>query len=198
MKTIPSFQIDHNILKKGIYISRIDDDITTYDIRMRKPNREPVMTNAAMHTIEHLFATYVRNTEFGDNIIYFGPMGCRTGFYFLTRSLSDNYSINLIKEAFQFIADYWGVIPGASPKECGNCLDHNLPQAKEEAKAFLEIIKDWTKEELNEQNVKVIATGGLATLIAKSSSTIDIVDPMLTLKGLLILYEKNKNEGGRK
>ena len=98
MKTIPSFQIDHNILKKGIYISRIDDDITTYDIRMRKPNREPVMTNAAMHTIEHLFATYVRNTEFGDNIIYFGPMGCRTGFYFLTRSLSDNYSINLDRE----------------------------------------------------------------------------------------------------
>ena len=95
------------------------------------------MTNAAMHTIEHLFATYVRNTEFGDNIIYFGPMGCRTGFYFLTRSLSDNYSIKLIKEAFQFIADYWGVIPGASPKECGNCLDHNLPQAKEESKAFL-------------------------------------------------------------
>ena len=88
MKTIPSFQIDHNILKRGIYISRIDDDITTYDIRMREPNKEPVMTNAAMHTIEHLFATYVRNTEFGDNIIYFGPMGCRTGFYFLTRSLS--------------------------------------------------------------------------------------------------------------
>ena len=125
MKTIPSFQIDHNILKRGIYISRIDDDITTYDI-----------------------ATYVRNTEFGDNIIYFGPMGCRTGFYFLTRSLSDNYSIKLIKEAFQFIADYWGVIPGASPKECGNCLDHNLPQAKEESKAFLEVIKDWTKEDL--------------------------------------------------
>ena len=103
MKTIPSFQIDHNILKKGIYISRIDDDITTYDIRMRKPNREPVMTNAAMHTIEHLFATYVRNTEFGDNIIYFGPMGCRTGFYFLTRSLSDNYSINLLKRHFNLL-----------------------------------------------------------------------------------------------
>ena len=136
MKTIPSFQIDHNILKRGIYISRIDDDITTYDIRMREPNKEPVMTNAAMHTIEHLF------------VIYFGPMGCRTGFYFLTRSLSDNYSIKLIKEAFQFIADYWGVIPGASPKECGNCLDHNLPQAKEESKAFLEVIKDWTKEDL--------------------------------------------------
>ena len=148
MKTIPSFQIDHNKLTKGIYISRIDDDITTYDIRMREPNREPVMSNAAMHTIEHLFATYVRNTEFGDNIIYFGPMGCRTGFYFLTRSLSDGYSINLIKEAFQFIADYWGVIPGATMKECGNCTDHNLALAKEEAKAFLEIIKDWKTEDL--------------------------------------------------
>ena len=132
MKTIPSFQIDHNILKKGIYISRIDDDITTYDIRMREPNRETVM----------------RNPEFGDNIIYFGPMGCRTGFYFLTRSLSDNYTIGLIKEAFQFIADYWGVVPGATPKECGNCLDHSLPQAKEESKAFLKVIKDWTKEDL--------------------------------------------------
>ena len=98
MKTIPSFRIDHNKLTKGIYISRIDDDITTYDIRMREPNRETVMTNAAMHTIEHIFATYVRNTEFGDNIIYFGPMGCRTGFYFLTRSLTDAYSINRLRK----------------------------------------------------------------------------------------------------
>ena len=78
MKLIPSFQIDHEILKRGIYISRIDDDITTYDIRMKEPNREPVLTNSALHTIEHLFATYVRNTEFGDNIIYFGPMGFST------------------------------------------------------------------------------------------------------------------------
>lgn len=148
MKTIPSFQIDHDILTRGIYISRIDDDITTYDIRMKEPNREAVMTNSAIHTIEHIFATYVRNTEFGDNIIYFGPMGCRTGFYFLTRNLSDNYSIQLIKDAFQYIVDFWGVIPGASPKECGNCREHNLPQAKEEAKRFLEAIKDWTKEDL--------------------------------------------------
>ena len=148
MKKIPSFQIDHTILTKGIYISRIDDDITTYDIRMREPKRETVMTNAAMHTIEHIFATYVRNTEFGDNIIYFGPMGCRTGFYFLTRNLSDKYSIELIKNAFKYIIDFWGAIPGASAGECGNCLDHNLPQAKEEAKAFYEIIKDWTKEDL--------------------------------------------------
>ena len=115
---------------------------------MREPNKEIVMTNAAMHTIEHIFATYVRNTEFGDNIIYFGPMGCRTGFYFLTRSLSDSYSINLIKDAFTYITEFWGQIPGATMKECGNCNDHNLLQAKEEAKAFLEIIKDWTKEDL--------------------------------------------------
>lgn len=148
MKTIPSFQIDHNILKRGIYISRIDDDITTYDIRMKEPNREPVLTNSAIHTIEHIFATYVRNTEFGDNIIYFGPMGCRTGFYFLTRSLSDNYSIQLIKDAFEYIANFWEKIPGASPKECGNYLEHNLPQAKAEAKEFLNVIKDWTKEDL--------------------------------------------------
>ncbi len=148
MKKIPSFQIDHTILEKGIYISRIDDDITTYDIRMRAPNREPVMTNASMHTIEHLFATYVRNTEFGDNIIYFGPMGCRTGFYFLTRSLSDSYCIQLIQDAFAFIADFWGSIPGAAMSECGNWRDHNLLQAKEDAKQFLEIIQDWTKDDL--------------------------------------------------
>ena len=148
MKTIPSFEVDHNILKKGIYISKINDDITTYDIRMKEPNREPVMTNSAIHTIEHIFAAYVSNTEFADNIIYFGPMGSRTGFYLLTRRLTDNYSIGFIKEAFQYIADFWGRIPGASPSECGNCLEHNLPQAKEEAKLFLEVIKDWTKDDL--------------------------------------------------
>ncbi len=148
MKTIPSFEIDHEILEKGIYISRIDDDITTYDIRMKEPNSGDYLTNSALHTIEHIFATYVRNTEFGDNIIYFGPAGSRTGFYLLTRSLTDNYSIQLIKDAFQHIAEFWGRIPGASSKECGNCLEHNLPQAKEEAKKFLDVIKDWTKEDL--------------------------------------------------
>ena len=148
MKKIASFTVNHDTLQKGMYISRIDGDVVTYDIRMKRPNMGDYLTNGALHTFEHLFATYVRNTEFGDNIIYFGPMGCRTGFYFLTRSLSDGYSINLIKEAFQFIADYWGVIPGATMKECGNCTDHNLALAKEEAKAFLEIIKDWKKEDL--------------------------------------------------
>lgn len=148
MKLTPSSQIDHNILKKGIYISRIDDDVTTYDIRMREPNREPVMTNAAIHTIEHLFKAYVKDSEFGDNILFFGPMGSRTGFYLLTRSLTDSYTIGLIKEAFRYISEYWGVIPGAKPSECGNCLEHNLPQAKEESKLFLDIINNWTKEDL--------------------------------------------------
>ena len=148
MKTIPSFQIDHNILEKGIYISRIDDDITTYDIRVKKPNCDPVLTTSAAHTIEHIFATYVRNTQFADNIIYFGPMGCRTGFYFLTRNLSDKYVIGLIKETFEYIANFWGQIPGATPHECGNCLDHNLPEAKEEARSFLKVIENWGVEDL--------------------------------------------------
>ena len=150
MKTIPSFQIDHNILKKGIYISRIDDDITTYDIRMRKPNREPVMTNAAMHTIEHLFATYVRNTEFGDNIIYFGPMGCRTGFYLL---LAGDYEstdiVNLMIEMYEFIRDFEGEIPGASAKDCGNYLDMNLSMANYLAKKYLdEVLTDIKADRL--------------------------------------------------
>ncbi|MBE6720294.1 MAG: S-ribosylhomocysteine lyase [Ruminococcaceae bacterium] len=148
MKTNPSFQIDHETLKKGIYINRIDDDITTYDIRMKEPNRGDYLTNSALHTIEHILTTYFRGTEFGDNIIFFGPMGSRTGFYLITRSLTDNYSLRLIKDGFQHVADFWGRIPDASSKGCGNCLEHNLPQAKEEAKNFLEVINDWTKEDL--------------------------------------------------
>ena len=148
MKTEPSFGIDYNILKKGIYISKIDDDITTYDIRMKEPNRNEYLTNSAIHTIEHIFRAYIRNAEFSDNIIYFGPMGSRTGFYLITKSLTDKYSIEFIKDAFEHVAEFWGRIPAASPKECGNCLEHNLPQAKEEAKEFLETIRDWTKDDL--------------------------------------------------
>lgn len=152
MKITPSSDIDFNLLKKGIFLSKIDDDITTYDIRMKEPNRETVLTNSAIHTIEHIFKAYAQKTEFADNIIFFGPMGSRTGFYLLTRNLSDNYSIQFIKDAFQHIADFWGMIPKASPNECGNCLEHNLPQAKEEAKEFLEVIRDWKKEDLEYPN----------------------------------------------
>ena len=150
MKTIPSFQIDHNILKKGIYISRIDDDITTYDIRMRKPNREPVMTNAAMHTIEHLFATYVRNTEFGDNIIYFGPMGCRTGFYVIfAGDLKSEDIIGVLREAADYVLNYDDntPIPGYSPRDCGNYLDNNLKLAKIYMRKFKEEVLDNPVEE---------------------------------------------------
>ncbi len=155
MKLTPSAEINFDILKKGIYISRIDDDITTYDIRMKEPNRGDYLTNSALHTIEHIFKDYLKNSEFGDNIIYFGPMSSRTGFYLLTRSLTDNYSIQLIRDGFQHITDFWGKIPNASHKECGNCLEHNLPQAKEESKEFLEVIKDWTKEDLEYPTAEV-------------------------------------------
>ena len=138
MKKIPSFQIDHTILEKGIYISRIDDDITTYDIRMRAPNREPVMTNASMHTIEHLFATYVRNTEFGDNIIYFGPMGCRTGFYLVLFGAHEPADVaDLVLRLFEFARDFEGEIPGAKPEECGNYHDSDLAQAKWWARRYV-------------------------------------------------------------
>ena len=149
MKTIPSFQIDHNKLKKGIYISRIDDDITTYDIRMREPNREPVMTNAAMHTIEHIFATYVRNTEFGENIIYFGPMGCRTGFYLLVAGDYESSDIvPLVLSCFRFIRDYQGEVPGAAAKDCGNYLDMNLNMANYWGRKYASLLENITPDRL--------------------------------------------------
>ena len=149
MKITPCEKINFNVLKHGIYISKINDDITTYDIRMKQPNKEPVLTNSAVHTIEHIIKKYLKSTEFNDNIIFFGPMGSRTGFYLITKSLSDKYSVELIKNAFEYLNDFWGKIPNASVNECGNCLEHNLPQAKEEAKHFIEIIKDWTKDNLD-------------------------------------------------
>lgn len=149
MKITPCEKNNFNVLKPGIYISKINDDITTYDIRMKQPNKEPVLTNSAVHTIEHIIKKYLKSTEFNDNIIFFGPMGSRTGFYLITKSLSDKYSVELIKNAFEYLNDFWGKIPNASVNECGNCLEHNLPQAKEEAKHFIEIIKDWTKDNLD-------------------------------------------------
>ncbi|MBQ2676400.1 MAG: S-ribosylhomocysteine lyase [Clostridia bacterium] len=144
MERIASFCVDHTILEKGVYVSRIDGDVTTYDIRMRLPNREKVMDNAAIHTIEHLFATFARNSEYKDSVIYFGPMGCRTGFYFLTRSLDNQTVLDLIRAAFKFIAEYEGEIPGTTAKECGNYLDHDLETAKAEAAQMVTILKPFT------------------------------------------------------
>ena len=148
MKKIASFTIDHTILPTGMYLSRVDGDVDTFDIRMRKPNVEEVLTNGSIHTIEHLFATYVRNTEYTDNIIYFGPMGCRTGCYFLTRGLDYATVIELTKKAFEFISEYDDEIPGVSAKECGNYRDHDLEKAKEDAKDMCEVLKNWTPEML--------------------------------------------------
>lgn len=148
MEKIASFTIDHTILPRGMYISRTDGDVVTYDIRTRRPNVEEVMENGAIHTVEHLFATFVRNSAFAENIIYFGPMGCRTGFYFLTRGISHSDAIALTKEAFDFISGYEGDIPGVSPEECGNYRDHNLQGALKEAAAMCRVLESWKEENL--------------------------------------------------
>ena len=136
MEKITSFTIDHIRLVPGVYVSRIDyvgdNPVTTFDLRMTSPNDEPVMNTAEMHAIEHLGATFLRNHEaYKDKIIYFGPMGCRTGFYLL---LAGEYRsadiVPLIREMYEFIADFEGEIPGAAPKDCGNYLDMNLPMAR--------------------------------------------------------------------
>ncbi len=146
MKRIASFTINHDTLTEGLYISRIDGDVVTYDLRFVRPNTPPYLETAAMHTIEHLFATYVRNSAYEENIIYFGPMGCRTGFYFLTRGMTHKEVISLVKETLSFIADFTGAIPGATKIECGNYLEHDLETARKYAAAEANIVKNWTTE----------------------------------------------------
>ncbi len=149
MKRIQSFCVNHDKLKKGIYLSRIDGDAVTYDIRMVIPNGGIYLDCDGMHTIEHLFATFVRNSEYSDNVIYFGPMGCRTGFYFILRDkVSHKQAIKLILEAFQYIKDFEGEIPGSSKIECGNYLEHNLLKAKSYADDICKVIAYWTEDKL--------------------------------------------------
>ena len=149
MKTIESFLVDHTVLTAGIYLSRVDGDAVTYDLRLKRPNVEKVLDNAPIHTIEHLFATYVRNSKYSESIIYFGPMGCRTGFYFIVRdNMSHETVVSLVKEAFNFIAVYDGEIPGVSAKECGNYLDHDLDGAKREAAIYADAIKNLTADDI--------------------------------------------------
>ena len=148
MERIDSFNVDHTKLLRGMYISRIDGDVITYDIRTRRPNVEDVMENGAIHTFEHLFATYVRNTEQKNNIIYFGPMGCRTGFYFLTTGITHADALKLTQDALEFIANFEGDVPGVSAIECGNYRDHDLEGAKKEAADQLEILKSWTTADM--------------------------------------------------
>lgn len=149
MKKIASFTVDHDILIPGVYISRIDSDIITYDLRFIKPNTPPFLEPYAMHTIEHLFATYARNSEYADNVIYFGPMGCMTGFYFLTRDLSHEQALSLIKEIVQKCRDHQGEIPGNSKVECGNYKAHDIIGAHNALCKYFDDIKDWTVDMLN-------------------------------------------------
>ena len=144
MEKIASFTIDHIKLQPGVYVSRVDkigsETVTTFDLRMTSPNEEPVMNTAEMHTIEHLAATFLRNhPDWKDRTIYFGPMGCRTGFYLLLAgSLDSKEIVPLMVEMFTFIRDFEGEVPGASAKDCGNYLDMNLPMAKYLAKRYLD------------------------------------------------------------
>lgn len=150
MNKIESFKVNHDVLERGIYISRIDGDIVTYDLRVKIPNGGNYLENAAMHTIEHIFATFVRNSEYSNNVIYFGPMGCRTGFYLLLRDeVSYPDAIELIKSAFSFIAEFDGEIPGNTRIECGNYAEHNLSGAKDEAKEMCAVIENWSVEQLS-------------------------------------------------
>lgn len=149
MKRIASFTVNHDTLKRGMYISRVDGDVVTYDIRMKTPNGGDYLQNGAMHTFEHLFATYARNTAFADSVIYVGPMGCRTGFYLLLRdSVSHAQALDLVREAFAFIADYEGEVPGTTRIECGNYLEHDLEGARENARDMIEVLKNWTVEKM--------------------------------------------------
>lgn len=149
MERIKSFQINHNILEPGFYISREDDNVITYDLRTRKPNSGDYMSNAAMHSLEHMFATYARNCTVSDKVIYFGPMGCQTGFYFLVKDLAPVEVFELTIEILEDILAYEGPVFGASAIECGNFANLDLALAKEEAAKYLEILNDWTNMEFS-------------------------------------------------
>lgn len=148
LKQIASFAVDHTKLTPGIYISRTDRGIDTYDLRLKKPNANDYLETPAMHTIEHLAATYLRSSEYSDKIIYFGPMGCRTGFYLLVADMTAEDVIKAVQETFNFISGFNGKVPGTDAVECGNYLEHNLQEAIIEAKKYCEIIKDLKKQDI--------------------------------------------------
>ena len=154
MEKITSFTIDHIKLQPGLYVSRKDkvgaETVTTFDLRLTSPNEEPVMNTAEMHTIEHLAATYLRNEPtWRDKVLYFGPMGCRTGFYLL---LSGDYEsrevLPLVQACFTFIRDFQGEVPGASARDCGNYLDMNLPMANYWGKKYAQLLENITDDRL--------------------------------------------------
>ena len=149
MKKIASFTVDHDKLNPGIYISRIDGDVTTYDLRTRKPNAGDYMDNITLHSVEHMAATFLRNSEIADSILYFGPMGCRTGFYLLVRNEEPRKVLTVLKKALADILSYEGEVFGASRKECGNYREHDLAGAKKIALDMSNVLKNWTVEKMN-------------------------------------------------
>ena len=137
---IASFSVNHDYIDEGIYISRIDGDITTYDMRTRKPNMGEYMDNVTMHTVEHLFATYVRNSDIGANVIYFGPMGCQTGFYLLVRETPKEVVLETVLSVLRKIISHEGDVPGAKREECGNYRNLALDAAKRECEKYLAVL----------------------------------------------------------
>lgn len=142
MERITSFSIDHNVLKKGFYLNRVDKNVFTYDLRFKEPNKGDYLNIAAMHTIEHLFATVVRNSEFKDKVVYFGPMGCRTGFYLLLFDVEKDEALAIAKECVKKCLDFTQ-IPGSKKIECGNYRSHNLKGAKKELAAYLAVLESF-------------------------------------------------------
>lgn len=150
MRKIASFTVNHDKLKPGVYISRKDGDAVTYDLRMKVPNSGDYISPKSLHTIEHLLATYVRNSNYSDEVIYAGPMGCRTGFYLIMRdSVPADELIKLLKLAFEFIADFSGEIPGSKREECGNYLEHDLDAAKSDARNYCKILENVTPDSMS-------------------------------------------------
>ncbi len=146
IEKIESFKIDHNKLKEGIYVSRIDGDVVTYDLRTRKPNMGDYMDNATMHSVEHMIATYIRSSSLAKDIIYFGPMGCQTGFYLLVRNAENEKVLAVLKETLEKVVNHEGAVFGASQIECGNYKNLDITLAKEECKKYLEILNGYTPD----------------------------------------------------
>lgn len=146
IKKIASFTVNHNTLTPGIYVSRRDGDITTYDLRTRKPNAGDYMDNRTMHSVEHMFATFVRNSEIGGSVIYFGPMGCQTGFYLLTRGVPDQTVLAVTLDVLRKIIAYEGEVFGASAIECGNYRNLSLEDAKTECTRYLAALENKTND----------------------------------------------------
>lgn len=143
MNRITSFTVNHDFIEPGIYISRIDGDVTTFDMRTRKPNCGDYMDNVTMHTVEHMFATYIRNSQIGDRVIYFGPMGCRTGFYLLTRNVDNETVKTAVFETLEKIIAHEGEVFGATRQECGNYRELELEKGKAECRRYLEILENY-------------------------------------------------------